>query len=65
MKQLKPGVSWLEMHRVAEREVLKGLIGCGVLTDLGKDLDEVVDEMMEVSLGGIFMPHVSRISIVY
>lgn len=57
MKQLKPGVSWLEMHRVAEREVLKGLIRCGVLTDQGKDLDEVIESMMEVSLGGIFMPH--------
>jgi Xaa-Pro dipeptidase len=57
LARLEPGVSWLEMHRVAEREVLRGLIRCGVLTDHGKDLDEVIESMMEVSLGGIFMPH--------
>jgi Xaa-Pro dipeptidase len=57
LTELKPGVSWLEMHRVAEKEILKGLIGCGVLNDLGKDLDNVIESMMEVSLGAIFMPH--------
>ena len=24
MSELKPGASWVEMHRVAEREILKG-----------------------------------------
>ena len=57
IKMLKPGVSWLAMHKVAEREVLKGLIKCGVLTDCGKDLNEVIEGMLEADLGAIFMPH--------
>jgi len=57
MRELKPGVSWLDMHRAAEREILKGLIGCGVLDDCGKDLDEVIESMIEADLGAIFMPH--------
>jgi Xaa-Pro dipeptidase len=57
MSKLKPGVSWVEMHRVAEREILKGLVGCGILDDGGKELDEVVETMIEADLGAIFMPH--------
>ena len=29
--KLKPGVSWVDMHHVAEREILAGLVECGVL----------------------------------
>jgi Xaa-Pro dipeptidase len=29
--RLKPGVSWVDMHHVAEREILQGLLKCGVL----------------------------------
>ncbi len=54
---LKPGVSWLECHRAAEREILKGLIGCGVLNDCGKDLDEIIETMLDADVGAIFMPH--------
>lgn len=56
IEQLKPGVSWLDMHRCAEREVLKGLVGCGVLVADG-DVDKTVEEMLEADLGAIFMPH--------
>ena len=57
MSELKPGASWVEMHRVAEREILKGLIGCGVLDSGGKDADEAIESMLEVGIGEIFMPH--------
>jgi len=62
MKELKPGVSWLDMHRVAEREILKGLIGCGVLTtgsesQSEEDIDNVIEEMLEADMGAVFMPH--------
>jgi len=58
MRELKPGVSWTEMHRDAEREILKGLIECGVLTlGGGTDINTVIEEMLDVDLGAIFMPH--------
>lgn len=58
MRELRPGVSWVEMHREAEREILKGLIKCGVLTTCGEeDVGKVIEEMLEVDLGAIFMPH--------
>lgn len=56
IEQLKPGVSWIDMHRDAEREVLKGLIGCGVLLG-GDDVDSTIECMLEADLGAIFMPH--------
>jgi len=47
---MKPGVSWPNMHRLAERCILEGLKGGGFLTgDVG--------EMMEAHLGATFMPH--------
>ena len=59
LKELKPGVSWTDMHREAERTILKGLIKCGILTvgDDGQDVDKVVEEMLDADLGAIFMPH--------
>ena len=58
LSKLKPGVSWLEMHREAEREVLKGLIKCDVLTTGdAESLDTAIEEMLEADLGAIFMPH--------
>ena len=65
LRELKPGVSWVEMHRVAEREILRGLIQCGVL--LANDgshndcadggIDSVIERMLDVDLGAIFFPH--------
>ena len=56
ISQLKPGVSWVEMHRDAEREILKGLIACGVLIADG-DIDVTIESMIDADLGAIFMPH--------
>jgi len=50
LRLMKPGASWSEMHRVAERAVLKGLIEGGVLRG-------ELDEMIDANLGAIFMPH--------
>nr|XP_054748955.1 xaa-Pro dipeptidase-like [Lytechinus pictus] len=46
----KPGVSWPDMHRLAERTFLAELVDHGLLQG-------DVDEMMAVRLGAIFMPH--------
>ena len=56
IQQLKPGVSWVDMHRDSEREILKGLITCGVLIADG-DVDCIIESMLDVDLGAIFMPH--------
>ena len=47
---LKPGISYLDMHRLAERAILKSLKNGGLL--LGE-----VDDMIDADLGAIFMPH--------
>lgn len=50
MNVLKPGVSWVDMHLLANRASLESLKKSGVLKG-------DVDEMMKENLGGIFQPH--------
>ena len=45
-----PGVSWPDMHLLAERTLLTGLREAGLVTG-------DVDDMMKVRLGAVFMPH--------
>lgn len=47
---LKPGVSWVEMHILAERITLIGLKELGLVNG-------DIDEMVENRLGFVFMPH--------
>lgn len=47
---IKPGVSWIEMHKLAELTILGALVKAGILNG---DLEK----MMEQRLGAIFMPH--------
>lgn len=47
---LKPGVSWLEMHKLAEETILRHLKAGGLLRG-------DVEAMMDARLGAIFMPH--------
>ncbi|XP_059469853.1 xaa-Pro dipeptidase [Neocloeon triangulifer] len=47
---MRPGVSWVEMHRLANREMLLAMIEGGVLQGN-------IDEMMEVNLAATFQPH--------
>nr|AKF43194.1 metallopeptidase M24 family protein [Francoa sonchifolia] len=47
---MKPGVSWLDMHKLAEKTILESLKkGCIVVGD--------VDDMMAERIGAVFMPH--------
>lgn len=46
----KPGVCWVDMHKLAERVELEELKKMGLLQG-------EVDQMMEVCLGAVFMPH--------
>lgn len=50
MKAVKPGVSWPDMHRLADRVHLEELTKIGILKGN-------VDDMVKVHLGAIFMPH--------
>lgn len=50
MAALRPGVSWVDMHKLAERKILEHLVQMGVLQG-------DVEEMMKVRLGAVFMPH--------
>lgn len=50
MAQLKPGVSWPEMHLLAEKIILTGLVELGILKG---DVQEMVDKRV----GFLFMPH--------
>ncbi|XP_055352221.1 xaa-Pro dipeptidase-like [Paramacrobiotus metropolitanus] len=50
MAAIKPGVSWLEMHLLAERTLLEELKRGGLLQG-------DVEQMMEARLPAVFMPH--------
>ncbi|XP_033095698.1 xaa-Pro dipeptidase-like isoform X2 [Anneissia japonica] len=50
MKEVKPGASWVEMHRLAERTILLVLKQHGLVQG---DLDE----MVKANIGALFMPH--------
>lgn len=47
---MKPGTTWVDMHRTAERSILKGLVRTGILVG-------DVEDMLIADLGAIFMPH--------
>ena len=47
--KLAPGVDWVDMHKLAERVIIKGLVELGCLTGN-------VEEMLEKRIGFIFMP---------
>ncbi|GAU96197.1 hypothetical protein RvY_07679 [Ramazzottius varieornatus] len=50
LASMKPGVSWPDMHLLAERTILEELKKHGLLTG-------EVDEMMEACIGPVLMPH--------
>ncbi|CAN6564509.1 unnamed protein product [Malus baccata var. baccata] len=47
---MKPGVSWLDMHKLAEKVILESL-------KRGSILVGTADDMMVERLGAVFMPH--------
>lgn len=50
LEAIRPGVSWVLCHELAEREILKALIFLGVL--VGE-----LEDIYTAGLGSIFMPH--------
>eukprot|EP01126_Amoeba_proteus_P065736 TRINITY_DN93_c0_g2_i1.p1 TRINITY_DN93_c0_g2~~TRINITY_DN93_c0_g2_i1.p1 ORF type:complete len:278 (+),score=73.78 TRINITY_DN93_c0_g2_i1:790-1623(+) len=50
MRSMRPGVSWPEMHRLADRVICENLKKFGYLNG-------DVDEMMKEFVGSLFMPH--------
>jgi len=49
---MKPGISWQDMHRTAEKAVLRALRSGGLLKS-----EFSIEEMIDADLGAIFMPH--------
>ena len=49
-RELKAGTNWVDMHKLAERTILKGLVELGLLNG-------DVEEMIEKRIGFLFMPH--------
>ncbi|PHJ19561.1 peptidase d [Cystoisospora suis] len=47
---MRPGVSWCDMHRLAEKTILERLIEAGVLKG-------PIEACMDAQLGSVFMPH--------
>jgi len=56
---LRPGCMWMDMHRLAERTILRCMLKAGLLTRGGVDGGEVevLDAMIDADLGAVFMPH--------
>ncbi|KAH0449502.1 hypothetical protein IEQ34_020194 [Dendrobium chrysotoxum] len=50
IKSITPGVSWIDMHKLAEKIILESLKTVGIIVG---DIDEMVEER----LGAIFLPH--------
>ncbi|XP_066968581.1 xaa-Pro dipeptidase [Macrobrachium rosenbergii] len=50
MAAVRPGVSWVEMHRLSYRAMLTKLKEAGILQG-------DVEDMMKVNLGSVFQPH--------
>jgi len=50
---LRPGVSYVDCHRAAEKEILRALVDLNVVVPGDKSLEQLV----EMRLGAVFMPH--------
>ena len=50
---LRPGVSYVATHKAAEKEILRALVDLNLVVQGDKSLEELV----EMRLGAVFMPH--------
>ncbi|KAJ3079161.1 hypothetical protein HDU99_000140, partial [Rhizoclosmatium hyalinum] len=50
---VKEGVEWVEMHLLAERMIVKGLVAEGIVL-LG---DKTLDQVLDLEIGALFFPH--------
>jgi Xaa-Pro dipeptidase len=58
-QMMKPGVSWVACHKAAEMEILKVLVDIGlvVIINDGGDHKRTLEELVEMRLCAVFMPH--------
>ena len=49
---MRPGISWMEMHRTAEGAILEALQKGGLIKS-----ESNIQEMIDADVGAIFMPH--------
>jgi len=49
----RPGVSWVDCHKEAEAVIIKALAGLGLI----ELWDKSIEELVEMRLGAVFMPH--------
>ena len=52
MEAVRPGVHWSHCHKLAERAILQGLQGLGVLL-----ADVSLEELEAADIGAVFFPH--------
>jgi len=52
-RMLRPGVSWVDCHKEAEAVIIKALANLGII----ELWDKTVQELIEMRLGAVFMPH--------
>ena len=52
LEAMKPGSSWVDCHKIAEREVIRALQSVGVIRS-----GFTIDELAVAGIGGIFFPH--------
>ena len=50
MNAMRPGVSWLDMHRLSERVILEHFLRAGLLKG-------TIDELVAANIGALFQPH--------
>ncbi|EFA77069.1 peptidase D [Heterostelium album PN500] len=50
IKAMKPGVEWIDMHKLAENRILSGLLAGGILVGS-------LEELVENKIGSVFFPH--------
>ena len=52
LEAMKPGSSWVDCHKLAEREVIRALQSVGVIRS-----GFTIDELAVAGIGGVFFPH--------
>jgi hypothetical protein len=59
LNAMAPGISWVQMHLAAEKEILRALIQVGVVQSKDGSVvpeEELLHEVCLVGLGAVFLP---------
>ena len=54
---IRPGVSWVDCHKAAERAILTQLVHLGVVMVEEDPCTTTIENLVDMRLGAIFMPH--------